>query len=235
MKVAILGCSHSDTMFVRDNWVEQLSRKYPDIQFDNYSIVGGGQLDIDCILKHFVKFKMQFDKVIVQFSGNNRWIIPSQGVWRDFEDPYDRVELSNNLHCYRLDVPRARSSRIFTKDELKGIAKGFWSEGHVHVDNFRVDDWACRVGFGHYYSDLVHNTMAEIYPYDFLYWTWRQLDFWANNLGHDICAHDWFLKNHKKQYTEEWTDDTLHLTPEGNRVLLEEYLGNHLTNHLESV
>lgn len=223
MKVAVIGCSHSDTTYIRNNWVEQLANKYPNHMFHNYSVVGSGQLDIDCILKHFVKYNLEYDKVILQFSGNNRWIIPSVGKSKGFDDAFINIKLTDNLNCYRLDIPRSRSSRIYTRQELKGVAKGFWSDGRVRPpqDDWVEDQASYSVGFAHYYSDLLRSTFS-IYPYDFIYWTFRPSH--TNNIGQELCAHDWFEKYHPDSYVETYTDDTLHLNELGNTILLEQYL-----------
>lgn len=226
MRIAIIGCSHSDSEYVPNNWAVQLAKRHPNIQFDNYSTVGAGQLDIDVTLKHFVKFNIEYDKVLVQFSGNNRWIVPSVGVSTDFEMPFLEWKRSSNYSVYRLDVPRARTSRIYTREELKGIAKGFWSEGRVRPED---DEWvedqnSYNVGFAHYFSDLLMNTMEKIYPYEFKYWTFRPSH--NNNIGQELCIHDWFMKNYKEDYISKFTDDTLHLNAEGNTILLNEYLGD---------
>ena len=224
MKVAVIGCSHSDTTYIRNNWVEQLANKYKHHTFHNYSVVGSGQLDIDCVLKHFVKFNLQYDKVIVQFSGNNRWIIPSVGKSKGFDDAFINIKLTDNLTCYRLNIPRSRSSRIYTREELKGVAKGFGSDGRVRPesDEWVEDESSYSVGFAHYYSDLLRETITKIYPYNFIYWTFRPSH--TNNIGQELCAHDWFEKEHPVSYVETYTDDTLHLNPLGNTILLEHYL-----------
>ena len=84
---------------------KQLANKYKHHTFHNYSIVGSGQLDIDCVLKHFVKFNLEYDKVIVQFSGNNRWIIPSVGKSKGFDHAFVEKKLTKNLTCYHLNIP----------------------------------------------------------------------------------------------------------------------------------
>lgn len=223
MKVAVIGCSHSDTDFRSRNWVAQLAEKYPNHTFHNYSTVGGGQLDIDLTLKYFVHNKLKFDKVILQFSGNNRWAVPSVGHYIDFENAYVTKQLSYNHSAYKLNVPRARTSRIYTREELQNVAKGYWSNGRVIPEDEELiaDEKSFKIGYAHYFSELFMNTF-HIYPYDFIYWTFRPSNH--NNLGLDLCAHDWFTQNHPVSYAETYTDDTLHLNEIGNTVLLEQYL-----------
>ena len=85
-QVAIIGCSHSDPIMmkdnsdeyhapIRDNWVLQMAKIFPTIQFHNYSRGGHGHDYQDMCLKYCM-INYNYDMIIVQLTGDQRGIVP---------------------------------------------------------------------------------------------------------------------------------------------------------------
>ena len=82
-RVAIIGCSHSDSDYIdRTTWSEWLALDFPNIQFDNYAVGGHSHVYMSTVLNFCLYIAEPYDAVIVQCSGLSRWEVGVLGTFR---------------------------------------------------------------------------------------------------------------------------------------------------------
>lgn len=111
MKIAVIGCSHSDYFWAdataqHPGWVERMAKDYPDHEFHNYAKMAAGSVYYDFVLKYIISNKLKYDAVIVQASIPGRWMIPIKQVTsrtHDIPFPFNENKITENYTAFYLN------------------------------------------------------------------------------------------------------------------------------------
>lgn len=249
-RIAILGCSHSSYEQVMNtpgnkDWVHMLADLYPDVHFDNYANLGRGALYYDFVLKYIITNypKDYYDAVIIQFTVENRWLIGLEQInTRQNETDGFKVTYkpSENYTTYAMSHPHVVTttpSILIYEENNRYICP----TEKTKYENFRE---SMRTYYGKtdtmvmFYERMFVSTLETLYKDKFkniFYWDFMNgyspID---NPEFHNVNRSNistgkpyvlWATEKFGDVYTVmELLDDTFHCSPEGNRVLLNEYL-----------
>lgn len=228
-RIAILGCSHSD-LNSNDhiNWTTFLARKYPNILFDNYAASGHGHLYMDIALKHCL-YENNYDSIIVQLTGSNRWSIPLQTdmtshTWQKCNYWNGGPDSLDNLNRIILPTPRANLAGNGVHWDLfydhRNIS--LWQNGLVipkHKQSQYIPGELSSLA--QYYTDLFVKMLNNT----------NRIKYFSvkNYLGDNMGLNDSIIGILKNKYGSDGVanrlDDTLHLNTQGYKdmadILLE--------------
>lgn len=207
MNVAIIGCSFSDVNYNPNNWTELLAKKYPTINFWNYSKGGRGHLYQDMCLKHAL-FVEKFDYIIVQCTGRLRWQVPDTQVqqWEADVTPWDSF------------VVEKHHPNMYVMRQTEGVET-------IIVGDDRLEDNP-RKPFRTAYNGLYYKQLEAFAKlYNLHYFSFPTLKYVKNNIAQSEDVFVWFEnKLGEQEFIETCLDDTLHLNKKGNQILFEDYI-----------
>lgn len=224
-RVAIIGCSHSDIADVDHiNWTTMLANKHPDIMFDNYAASGHGHLYMDIVLKHILyQSLIDYDLIIVQTTGSNRWSIPLPATRRTTV-PWIRKKVSENLVKVIMDSPRynitgANSHTMF--DTLKPLGGSLYQDGHVipkhKTHQYEPGDQTMAL----YFSQLFILQLRKLSNHIPIVYFGMQGGYCGDNIGLEKTLHQIIKEDRSEEGLANLLDDTLHFTEEGYSVMLD--------------
>ena len=233
-RIAILGCSHSD-LNSNDhiNWTTFLARKYPNIIFDNYAASGHGHLYMDIVLKHCL-YEKNYDSIIVQLTGSNRWSIPLQTdmtnhTWHKCKYWNGGPDSLDNLNRMILPSPRANIAGTGVHWDMFKDNKNIslWQHGLV-VPSYKQSQYipGKLSSLADYYTDLFVKTLSKT----------NGVKYFSvkNYIGDNIGLKDSITNILKNKYGDEGLanrlDDTLHLTEQGYNDMADILLEHNIIN-----
>jgi len=236
-RVAIIGCSHSDDCGCDSGndyvWVKQMADANPHIEFHNYSKVGHGSLYFDMVLKHLVTEGLEYDKVILQWTGGSRWMDPVQAEnwYVDYtprlkypppphfiEMPWHRDNEVKNLKRFRLTWPR---KGVMDSLPLSENDTYYGGENSDIMQYKQKDNSQYNPAFGGLsvaYTDLMIDSL-KIYRNFYDIFSFCVLSSALDNqkrIKHGIPC---FQSSCSDEEFVNMLDDTLHLTQYGNTRL----------------
>lgn len=224
-KVAIIGCSHSDDCGQQNGseyvWVRRMGDEYPNIEFHNYSKTGHGALYYDLVLKYMIANNLEYDKVIIQWTGTDRWMHPVQ-VSQDTDIAfkttnwwYPNPDTESNITRYRLVLPRKGyneslpllNGESYYSDDMGVILhyKGNeqYDKNDINLARFYTNMFMSSLEiYQKYYNIFSFGIMISSVPEIFQ----DQIPVYQKSLGNDNT----FVS---------LLDDSMHLTSKGNRML----------------
>lgn len=230
-KVAIIGCSHSDIHSNdHENWTTFLARRYSNINFHNYASSGHGHVFHDLVLKH-VMYEEEYDKIIVQLTGDNRWSIPlPHDINLDDKWIIEQHGSCGNMYKHRLKFARYNTTSFNSTcdqdllQKLKTLKE--YNRGSLSVNGFNLPEakeWQYTPGvhtMAQYYSKLFVKSLDRL---PVVYFSFH--NDMGNNIGLPGTITSIFGERWGELGLVERLDDTLHCTNKGYRdmtdILLE--------------
>jgi len=235
-KIAIIGCSHSYYGECEQNWTTMFPE---DFIIHNYSMPGHGVQYFDFILKYIVANKLDYDCVIVQLTGSNRWQFPITGY---SSNKLREWKVSDTYINYAAQASHATAHDSIDHEDLyKNIPMRFLDDISIYnhglkqsrvnleetdfkehtINRAHQDTWTSE------YYDLFTQTlhMYEHYFPNVFWWRFGQSHPNTNIGRDDLTALNTIIsKTELYGDLNDIIDDTLHLTPHGYRILFDEYI-----------
>ena len=238
-KVAIIGCSHSDPGFVESkpetphiltprkiNWVMQMSRQYPTIQFDNYALGGHGHDYQDMALKHCIT-QGDYGMIVVQLTGDHRGTIPVKSL-----DSLPKFQAYRHKHSsfvdnythYTIDSPRIAygvnyRKNMYTSPDTALKIKAFWD---MNIIGNNWNTWISQM----FVDSLTqwHKLMPTLYWFQWVNWPSQTVTHQSNIM--DISINEWCKNQWGEDYVgnSTYTMDDDHLNDWANSELLNKLL-----------
>jgi hypothetical protein len=225
-RIAVIGCSHSNHHSCEDIWAIQIARNH-NVHIDNYATSGHGVIYFDFVLKYIIANKIEYDCIIIQHTGINRWTLPLEG-FTTHRKMVSRPVLSNyNSMAY--DIARANLSMpvmFQTAKKMEEVSSMYNDLGTVVKDkhkNYQVNDAGTFTNFASEYFNLFVNTLSL---YEKIFKNIFHFSFSNNNAGNIGLPNfeSWLAANYGD--VMKYYDETRHLTSEGNTILYSEYIMN---------
>jgi len=238
--VAVLGCSHSSWRTNDRVWPIQLAERYPNLNIMSFAQPGHGHYHMDLALKHLMyESDVKIDWTIVQFSGLHRIQMPVQcnvpdqdNLWEQcIPDDAGVVPNYKEYVCatarrHRVDSVGVDQVTDFGNLSANGVMGNEYA-GHHYIDGAFTE--------AQYFTRLFLKQIMDMSKYMPLscFTVWDQGYPNVDNLG---------MKQTFKQYLEDlvshgpndtihqYLDDTLHLTEEGNKLLVNKLVSLPLFN-----
>ena len=253
-KVAIFGCSHSDwrgqyynpivtdkshtSKFVEQTqgiWVKSMAKRFPDIKFYNFSKGGMGQLWNQMMYIYADKMMdVDFDLYIFQFSGWNRWYLPIENkftlfdLFREHEmlENLIRMEIKSDFAILHMDSVTRKN--LENSDITHSFPKGKIPENGNGNGSNAILQAATVLSYIHEESQR-----KPIYYFNYNNVTKKTTNQWMskynipfNNIGLENGVREWFIDTRGMDGYAKLTDDSMHLTQEGNEIRFNEYIMN---------
>ena len=255
MKVAVLGCSHTDLNLTDPNlkspartpntfysWLWHASEDNPNIHFDCYARSSQGSLYFDLCLKNIIQ--KDYDACIVQLTTDKRWILPTRKN-KIVVDPstHDQIWESkhptDNLTEYKL-VPNHVA--LMTDHWANRVSDPKLQRRFSKQSNFFLESTQTifpQNNLPDYYSELFTNTLETMYGNffkQFHYFTMWNHDSHANNLGINKTGFDWMFNEFGKKYVVQklFTNDW-HWNYEGSKIFHDKFIKPYIISKLTVV
>ena len=252
-RVAILGCSHTDSQILtlkgeepyseprRNTWAVQLSQAFPHLQIDCYARAGHGLDYQDLCLKHIIT-QHNYDAVIIQLTTEFRGTVPLRTL--DDEAHFMSVMWNgHNFTQYNLISPKVVYSIGYMMEENKKRNDAWNTPSHEWNSSTSPirDIWQDHI-LGNNYNSFQSRKYCDMLPYyaqlqPNLMWfqwdefTWQKGDHkhlrgtHQNIFAEPLMAHDWAEKELNYTSSDRYTlKNDDHLNDEGNARLLKEYI-----------
>ena len=250
-KVAVLGCSHTaydqpfhsqklgkhDKQVKSIDWVHHMSEDNSDIEFHNYGAQGHGPLYYDLILKYIISSfpKDYYDAIIIQYTVDGRWLIPV--------NYQNTTEITSQQVTENYIVKRLMSTRVVaTHGSFHAIGEinDKKVEEQINMASGILEKYRDQTpGLPVMYENMFMNTVNTLYAphfqnlfyFDFLNGYQNEIRATEHERRSNIDVGLPFVKWAVSTYGEEHTvmkllDDSMHCSPDGNRVLYYEYILN---------
>lgn len=246
-RVAIIGCSHSDSQQGdqtpdKIGWAEQLAISFPSIEFHSFARMGHGALWYDFVLKHLVdKYEDYFDCIIVQLTAKGRWIFPLRHPTYDnkwvVSDRLSNYKI-HSLKSNRIAMTQYGSFECATPDDpyffrqtenVKPIVDCYTNKRETvdqSYDNFSLQ-----------YESLFENTLMKLYSSyfnKFFYFTFfneykiNNSEFsiaQKGNIGHNTPFVQWAIEKYGEENTViDIFDNSWHTSKLGEDIFFNEYI-----------
>lgn len=232
--VAIIGCSHSQLVVDEDKalWIVDLCKKFPKINFFNFSRAGLGNSYIDLILKYVMyEDERQYDLVIVQMSSAHRWMFPISGnidinllygntnemfyssrLPRQYEKYQHKVKKHfgiDNITTETMILPYAYGLMTHTKEEIETLDNIKLFEGLPEDQDNNISRWSPSIAT--LQSKLFARQLNKLgEQYNILFFNWfetflpeLQQDLISNISNLPISVTDWIEEKYPKKYKDK--------------------------------
>ena len=227
MKIAVVGCSHSDPRCIdyqmldvgpqRKTWVCHLAENRPDMIIDNYSFGAHGLQYVDFILKKIVAESIEYDAVILQLTDSHRTLVPLT----DYNDSmqWDSCYIRKNYRSIIKMSPTASvlANSVFAQEQTEKVISKDWLRENV-TGNCFIDE------FVNYFKKslfLYENVFDKFYYFSM---TGDGGGGNFNNIG--ITDKPNAYKYLKQKYGDSILTDDLHLKDESSHLVIKDYLQN---------
>ena len=242
MKIAVIGCSHSDYFWAdataqHPGWVQLMATDHPDHEFHNYSKMAAGSVYYDFVLKYIISQKINYDAVILQASIPGRWMTPLKVYKKNSHGipfPFNRNKISENYFAYYLNntnMFNTAASTVLIADgyqdpRAKKLERIFNEIYEPHDFASMYDDMftrTCYDTYSHFFKEMfVFDFFKSINPE-------YELISGGDSRWQNIGRPDSFLTYCSEKYGHEKLvmeilDDTLHPSTYGHSVLWNDYL-----------
>ena len=252
MKIAVVGCSHTDLNLTDPNllppartpnsyysWLWHASEDNPNIHFDSYARSSQGSLYFDMCLKNIIQ--KDYDACIVQLTTHTRWILPTRKNKivvdaNTHNQIWETKHPKNNLTEHKLITNHAtlQPEHWFPKIGDPKLQRKFARNG----DFFKLATQTIfpQNNLPDHYSEIFINTLESLYGKffkHFSYFTMWNQDTYANNIGIDQTGFNWMFDTLGKKYvvTKLFTDDW-HLNYEGSKIFYTKFIKPYIITKL---
>lgn len=228
MKVAVIGCSHSDPRCIdytlnivgpqRKTWVCHVAENRQDLMIDNYSFGGHGLQYVDFILKRILAFphlRKFYDVVILQLTDTHRTLVPLQ----DYKEHCEWVpyHISDNYCSIIKMAPTASvlGNSVFAQQKTSKLIDKTWLRENV-TGNTWIDEF-------------VYNFKNSLFLYEDYFDKFYYFSMTGDGGGDNINnigitdKHNAFRHLSEKYGNEVFTDDW-HLKDEHSHLVVTDYL-----------
>lgn len=233
-RIALVGCSHTDYLTKletpTDHWSFNML-KY-GVQIDNYARHGQGNSYIDFVLRYILANKIHYDCVIVQMTGNSRWMFPVI----DKDQGLDLVtkNISENYNHKMFDNTWGYSNKTIPPQAVENL-QHYIDYCQINNSQYHGEFEENGQNIASYTSDIYRRSISiyeKLFP-KFFYWDFQWTDI--NNIGYDTNFRNTVIQEHGDIFFVNLLDDTMHLHPLGQKYLWDNYLfksyiGDYLTN-----
>ena len=240
--VAIIGCSHSELVMDTDRamWIVDLCKKFPRINFFNFSRAGLGNYYIDLMLKYVMyEDERHYDLVIVQMTSAHRWMFPISGnseinllygntnemfassrlprQYKKYERKIKEYYGMDNLTTERMILPYAYGLMTHTKEEIETLDNIKIDPGLAEDQDKNISRWSPSIAT--LQSKLFARQLNKLgEQYNMLFFNWfetflpkQQQDLISNISNLPISVTDWVSEKYPKEYKNK--DNTDYIGP----------------------
>ena len=249
-RVAVLGCSHTDSQILtdqtqsaprRNTWAVQLSEAFPHLHIDCYARAGHGLDYQDLCLKHIIT-QNDYDAVIIQLTTEHRGTVPLRTL--DDEAHFMSVTWKgHNFTQHNLMSPKVVYSIGYMMEENKQ-RNDAWNTPSHEWDSSKSpirDLWQNHI-LGNNYNSFQSRKYCDMLPYyaqlqsNLMWFQWDEFTWQKganthlrgtcqNIFDEPLMAHDWAEKELNYTQSDRYTlENDDHLNDEGNARLLNEYI-----------
>ena len=225
MKIAVIGCSHSDPRCIdyqmlevgpqRKTWVCHVAENRSDLIVDNYSFGAHGLQYVDFILKKILAGNIKYDAVILQLTDTHRTLVPLA----DYNDKMKWVSyyISENYRSIIKMSPTASvlANSVFAQEQTEKVISKSWLRENV-TGNCFIDE------FVDYFKKtlFLYENVFDRFYYFSMCGDGKGSNF--NNLG--ITDKPNAYRYLSEKYGDEILTDDLHLKDEHSHLIVTDYL-----------
>ena len=234
--VALLGCSHSHMSVCEKTWIKQLADRYSNLNIDSFAMCGHGHLYYDMVLKWIMyESDKTYDWIIIQFTGEDRWHIPTHPIEYDPNNVMRRQKHSDNFTEVTFNSDRAclighrfhPTDAEDTKFSWVHRGKHEGPKFNRHTINHTGSWNEARI-----YSKLLKKQiahMAQTMPIS--YFTMWPIKGAVDNIGLKTTFRDYFISLYgEENLIQNLLDETSHFNTRANELIVDKLISLPLFN-----